>query len=490
MAGTITFNFEQLAIVDANPQFVGRYVLSKKTIVVHCEFSEHGDEFTPDTITIPARPSDNGGLSHVEYKNYVDYQQFSGSGRYAFTEGKTVAVKDMIINRSDVIQAESGQNVNVDASATTYYDGDGKRPVNVTGTVNLTYKDQNNKYGYRPSSDNISVYSNDNKFVASGITPFSVNWGTDESDYVIGNVEGSSPYYDYEIVQGGGKVVFTDFDGKKYPYLPGTTNEKIEVVATLKKGFSGYISWNDFGNYSQIRPSSVTVKLYRNGSYTTSKSVSGSSTGSTWNVNFPALGGDDDTIYTMTVDEFPEYVFAGNSGTGSSTIVATHVPRKHFTLKMTGNGNYGGYSYQLTRWYKDLSGSNDDHREIIDDKPFTAEGGSTIDLGTYDVKGGSTKDPWDIHYSLAILQDGSTQPQPLDIKTAHDTPQSTEWVFEVIDTPKQNVGRPYKGMLPKIGSTFGIVNLGKDPIYVQLQEINFVTGEVALATNDSISLMK
>ena len=88
------------------------------------------------------------------------------------------------------------------------------------------------------------------------------------------------------------------------------------------------------------------------------------------------------------------------------------------------------------------------------------------------------------------MQNGSTQPQTLDIKTAHDTPRSTEWLFEVMGTPKQNVGSAYKGMLPKIGSTFGIVNLGKDPIYVQLQEINFVTGEVALATNDSISLMK
>src|SRR5699024_10884717 len=123
MAGTITFNFEQLAIVDASPLFVGRYVLSKKTIVVQCEFGEHGDKFTPDTITIPARPSGNCGLSHVEYKNYVDYQQSSGSGRYAFTEGKTVAVKDMLITRSDVLQAESGQNVTVDASAITYYDG-------------------------------------------------------------------------------------------------------------------------------------------------------------------------------------------------------------------------------------------------------------------------------------------------------------------------------------------------------------------------------
>ena len=101
--------------------------------------------------------------------------------------------------------------------------------------------------------------------------------------------------------------------------------------------------------------------------------------------------------------------------------------------------------------------------------------------------GGTNTDPYPITYTLDVKQAGSTQPIKLE---ESDAPQSTTWSFETIDTPKINRGTGYKGMIPKIGTTFGIVGLTDKPIYVQLQQIDFVSGGASLSMNDSISLLK
>lgn len=492
----IVITLESYATVTGrNPSNMplGGYLIKKQSVNLDYKWTDEGATFTPSSFTLPAAQQPGEGVNYVTFENFADIDQVpSTSARYSYTRenaGSNVNAKDFFSDRSDLVSLNENKTLELKFDDTAYYKASSPRPVTVTSAspINVIYNDQNNKDDYRPTNEFITLKSRGGQTIASGKPPFNFAWVTDEDNDGIGTVTGSSSYYDYEA-SGGGLKTYTDYNGETFQH--SEDDGVIRIYATLKKSFHGTIIWNDFGNYSQIRPASVTAKLYRNNTYVTSKTVSGGSTANTWGVDFPAVGGDNDTVYTMTVTEFPDYSFSGNSGTGSSTIYANHVPKKHFTLKLTGAGNYGGYSYQLVKWTNDPNDPNRDKKIVVADKPFAAEGGNTIDLGTFEVKGGSYTDPYDIHYSLAILQDGSTQPHTLDIKTAHDTPQSTEWTFEVLDTPKQNVGSSYKGTLPKIGSTFGIVNLGKDPIYVQLQEINFVTGEVALATNDSISLMK
>lgn len=493
----IVITLESYANVDGRRPSnmpLGGYLIKKQSVTIDYKWTDDGDTFTPSSFTLPAAQQPGEGVSYAAFEDFADINHVPyTSARYSYTRenaGSTVNAKDFFSDRSDLIGLDETKTLELKFDDTAFYKASSPRPVTVTSVlpINVIYNDQNNKDGYRPTNEFITLKSRDGQTIASGKPPFNFTWSTNEDNDSIGEVTGSSSYYDYEVSNSEGLSTYTDYNGETFQYKEG--NGVINIDATLKKSFHGTIIWNDFGNYSQIRPASVTVKLYRNNTYVTSKTVSGGSTANTWDVDFPAVGGDDDTVYTMTVTEFPDYSFSGNSGTGSSTIYANHVSKKHLTLKLTGTGNYGGYSYQLVKWTNDPNDPNRDKKIVVADKPFTAEGGNTIDLGTFEVKGGSYTDPYDIHYSLAILQDGSTQPHALDIKTAHDTPQSTEWTFEVLDTPKQNVGSSHKGTLPKIGSTFGIVNLGKDPIYVQLQEINFVTGEVALATNDSISLMK
>lgn len=489
----IVITLESYAIVngrDPNNMPLGGYLIKKQSVNLDYKWTDDGDTFTPASFTLPAVQQPGEGIRYAVFDSFADIdQEPSTSARYSYTRenaGTTISAKDFFSDRSDLINlyATNG-TLELKFNDTAYYKENSPRPVTVTSAspINVIYNDQD----YRPTDEFITLKSRGGQTIASGKPPFNFTWSTDEDNDGIGTATGSSSYYDYEA-SGGGLKTYTDYNGETFQH--SEHDGVIRIYATLKKSFHGTIIWHDFRNYSQIRPASVTVKLYRNGTYVTSKVVSGGSTAGAWDVNFPAVGGGDDTVYTMTVNEFSDYSFSGNSRTGSSIVYAIHVPKKHFTLKLTGTGNYGGYSYQLIKWTNDPNDPNRDKRIVVADKPFIAEGGNTIDLGTHEVKGGNDTDTYDIHYSLAILQNGSTQPQTLDIKTVHDTPQSTEWAFEVIDTPTQNVGSAHKGMLPKIGSTFGIVNLGKDPIYVQLQEINFVTGEVALATNDSISLMK
>ena len=494
--GRMTIKLVSTAGVDMlNGQGSKTFTLGEHTVSFTVTNSPDGYKFSPSTVSFPAPIT--SGLRFAEFKGgssiYSSSQPIKDDGttyntyhelRYDELAGKTVDLDSIPYSDPNYMTLRDADEQNLTITVTAYstLQQTSQRSASFRGKVVLTYDDSSNSAGLRPSSDSITLDHSQLGRIGSGVTPWSFSITTSE-DKLVGDftAHGSSPYYTYEESSVSGCMYVTDFDGQEFAIEPGS--DTITVEATVKASAYATIIWNDYGNFSRIRPSSVKVDLYQNGSFVTSKTASGGSTAYSWPVLFPGVGDPADGSFSVRV--------SGASGYSNSVdgLVATysHQPKKKMKLSITGNGDYGAYHYTLTKNWKDFSGLPA-QSEVVSSGSFDATGGTDIDLGEHDVMGGSANaDPYPITYTLDVTQAGSTQPIKLE---ESDEPQATTWSFETINTPKINHGTGYKGMIPKIGTTFGIVGLTDKPIYVQLQQIDFVSGGASLSTNDSISLLK
>lgn len=494
--GRMTIKLVSTATVDMlSGQSSGSFTLGESSVSFSVTYTPDGYKFSPSTVKFPSAIT--SGLKFSEFDGrdiqYPTSMPIRDDGNPIYTlhsldysklAGKNIDLSSIPYNDGNyqMIRDASDQNLTITVTALLSFRQTSQRSASFRGKVVLEYDDDSNRAGLRPASDAITVDHPHLGRLGSGVTPWSFSITTTE-DKLFGDytIHGSSPYYTYDESSTSGCMYITDFDGKEFALEPGS--DTITVEATVKASAYATVIWNDYGNYSKIRPSSVKVDLYKNGSFVTSKTASGGSTAYSWPVLFPGVGDPADGSFSVRV--------SGASGYSTSVdgLVAEyfHQPTKKMKLNITGNGSYGAYHYTLTKNWKDWSGSPA-QTEVVSSGNFDATGGTDIDLGEHDVMGGGTQpDPYPITYTLDVTQAGSTQPIKLD---ESDEPQATTWSFETIDTPKINHGTGYKGMIPKIGTTFGIVGLTDKPIYVQLQQIDFVSGGASLSTNDSISLLK
>lgn len=495
--GRMTIKLVSTATVDRlSGQTTGTFTLGESSVSFSVTYTPDGYKFSPSTVKFPGAIT--SGLKFSEYDGrdpiYANSMPIKDDGNpiypvydldYGKLAGKSVDLSSIPYSDHNyqAIRDASDQNLTITVTAILSFRQTSQRSASFRGKVVLEYDDDSNKAGLRPASDAITVDHPHLGRLGSGVTPWSFSITTTE-DKLFGDytIHGSSPYYTYDESSTSGCSYVTDFDGQEFALEPGS--DTITVEATVKASAYATIIWNDYGNFSRIRPSSVKVDLYQSGSFVTSKTASGGSTAYSWPVLFPGVGDPADGSFSVRV--------SGASGYSTSVdgLVAmySHQPTKKMALKITGNGNYGAYHYTLTKNWRDVPSGLPAQSEVVSSGNFDATGGTDIDLGEYDVMGGGTNaDPYPITYTLDVTQAGSTQPIKLE---ESDEPQATTWSFETIDTPKINHGTGYKGMIPKIGTTFGIVGLTDNPIYVQLQQIDFVSGGASLSTNDSISLLK
>lgn len=494
--GRMTIKLVSIASVDMlNGHESKNFALGERTVSFTVTNSPDGDKFSPSTVSFPGPIT--SGLKFSDFENgssiYSNSQPIKDDGNPIYTlydldysklAGKNIDLSSIPYNDGNyqAIRNASDQNLTITVTSFSSFRQTSQRPASFRGKVVLEYDDDSNRAGLRPASDVITIDHPHLGRLGSGVTPWSFSVTTTE-DKLGGAIttHGSSPYYTYDESSTSGCMYVTDFDGQEFALEPGS--DTITVYATVKASAYATIIWNDYGNFSKIRPGSVKVDLYQNGFFIASKTASGGSTAYSWPVLFPGVGDPADGSFSVRV--------SGASGYSTSVdgLVARyyHQPTKKMTLKITGNGSYGSYRYTLTKNWKDFSGLPA-QTEVVSSGNFDATGGTDIDLGEHDVTGGGTNpDPYPITYTLNVTQAGSTQPIKLE---ESDGPQATTWSFETINTPKINHGTGYKGMIPKIGTTFGIVGLTDKPIYVQLQQIDFVSGGASLSTNDSISLLK
>ena len=244
--------------------------------------------------------------------------------------GKVATLKvGYVVKQADidaVIETEQNEIIPKDiiniATATdgkTTVEDDDDMPVNpdVTINVNKNWQDNDNQDGKRPEKITVELYRNDeNEPVATVTIDARSDWkhvfsnlpkyDEDKQEITYKVVEGTVPEYDteYEISDNGVEI---------YNHH---TPEKVSV--------EGSKTWNDEENQDGKRPSSITVRLFADGTEVTSKIVTANDN---WSWSFTGLdkyNSGTEIVYTISEDTVADYTTVVDG----YNITNTHTPEK------------------------------------------------------------------------------------------------------------------------------------------------------------------
>ena len=244
--------------------------------------------------------------------------------------GKVATLKvGYVVKQADidaVIETEQNEIIPKDiiniATATdgkTTVEDDDDIPVNpdVTINVNKNWQDNDNQDGKRPEKITVELYrNNENEPIKTVTIDASSDWkyvfsklpkyDEDKNEITYRVVEETVPEYDteYEISDNGVEI---------YNHH---TPEKVSV--------EGSKTWNDEENQDGKRPSSITVRLFADGTEVTSKAVTANDN---WSWSFENLDKYKDGIeivYTISEDTVADYTTVVDG----YNITNTHTPEK------------------------------------------------------------------------------------------------------------------------------------------------------------------
>ena len=244
--------------------------------------------------------------------------------------GKVATLKvGYVVKQADidaVIETEQNEIIPKDiiniATATdgkTTVEDDDDMPVNpdVTINVNKNWQDNDNQDGKRPEKITVELYrNNENEPVETVTIDASSDWkyvfsklpkyDEDKNEITYRVVEETVPEYDteYEISDNGVEI---------YNHH---TPEKVSV--------EGSKTWNDEENQDGKRPSSITVRLFADGTEVTSKIVTANDN---WSWSFTGLdkyNSGTEIVYTISEDTVADYTTVVDG----YNITNTHTPEK------------------------------------------------------------------------------------------------------------------------------------------------------------------
>ena len=244
--------------------------------------------------------------------------------------GKVATLKvGYVVKQADidaVIETEQNEIIPKDiiniATATdgkTTVEDDDDMPVNpdVTINVNKNWQDNDNQDGKRPKKITVELYrNNENEPIKTVTIDASSDWkyvfsklpkyDEDKNEITYRVVEETVPEYDteYEISDNGVEI---------YNHH---TPEKVSV--------EGSKTWNDEENQDGKRPSSITVRLFADGTEVTSKIVTANDN---WSWSFTGLdkyNSGTEIVYTISEDTVADYTTVVDG----YNITNTHTPEK------------------------------------------------------------------------------------------------------------------------------------------------------------------
>ena len=244
--------------------------------------------------------------------------------------GKVATLKvGYVVKQADidaVIETEQNEIIPKDiiniATATdgkTTVEDDDDMPVNpdVTINVNKNWQDNDNQDGKRPEKITVELYrNNENEPIKTVTIDASSDWkyvfsklpkyDEDKNEITYRVVEETVPEYDteYEISDNGVEI---------YNHH---TPEKVSV--------EGSKTWNDEENQDGKRPSSITVRLFADGTEVTSKTVTANDN---WSWSFTGLdkyNSGTEIVYTISEDTVADYTTVVDG----YNITNTHTPEK------------------------------------------------------------------------------------------------------------------------------------------------------------------
>ena len=244
--------------------------------------------------------------------------------------GKVATLKvGYVVKQADidaVIETEQNEIIPKDiiniATATdgkTTVEDDDDMPVNpdVTINVNKNWQDNDNQDGKRPEKITVELYrNNENEPIKTVTIDASSDWkyvfsklpkyDEDKNEITYRVVEETVPEYDteYEISDNGVEI---------YNHH---TPEKVSV--------EGSKTWNDEENQDGKRPSSITVRLFADGTEVTSKIVTANDNWSWSFENLDKYKDGTEIVYTISEDAVTDYITVVDG----YNITNTHTPEK------------------------------------------------------------------------------------------------------------------------------------------------------------------
>ena len=244
--------------------------------------------------------------------------------------GKVATLKvGYIVKQADidaVLETEQNEIISKDiiniATATdgkTTVEDDDDMPVNpdVTINVNKNWQDNDNQDGKRPEKITVELYrNNENEPVETVTIDASSEW-----KYVFSNL----PKYDenkkeitYKVVE----VAVPEYDTEYEISDNGVEIYNHHEPETTE--ISGIKTWNDNNNQDGIRPDSITVRLFADGTEVKSKTVTANDN---WSWSFTDLdkyNSGTEIVYTISEDADDNYTTVVDG----YNITNTHTPEK------------------------------------------------------------------------------------------------------------------------------------------------------------------
>ncbi len=239
----------------------------------------------------------------------------NNDGKFTFTPEPGVTGNVEFTYSVDTIVTTNGSNDTVHSNTSTVtIEIAPKAKVSVEGTK--TWNDNNNQDGIRPNSITINLYADGTRIASKEIA------ATDNWEYSFDDLnkyqEGHENDNDYEIEYTVKEENVSGYTSEINGYNITNTHE-IEKVSV-----EGTKTWNDNNNQDGIRPDSITVNLYADGTKVDSKEVTEEDN---WAYSFDNLDKFKDgkeIVYTVSEDTVDGYT--GN--VNGYDITNTHSPIK------------------------------------------------------------------------------------------------------------------------------------------------------------------
>ena len=175
--------------------------------------------------------------------------------------------------------------------------GDKDTDYEVEFNVNKTWEDQNNQYSTRPHSITVNLYAN-GEFVKSQEITEEDGWKYKFEELPKCDNNGD------EITYTVSEVKVNGYESTIEETINGANITNKEEVVSLQ----GEKIWNDGNNKDQLRPNSITVNLFANGTKMDSKTITADDE---WKYSFENLPKYDENnnliVYTITEDAVKGY---------------------------------------------------------------------------------------------------------------------------------------------------------------------------------------
>ena len=266
--------------------------------------NDNQDGKRPEKITVELyRTNENEPIKTVTIDARSDWKHvFSNLPKYDEDKNEiTYRVVEVTVPEYDTEYEMSDNGVEI-------YNHHTPEKVSVEGSK--TWDDASNQDGKRPDSITVRLFADGTEVTSKEVTA-NDNW--------------SWSFTDLDKYNSGAEIVYTISEDAVTDYITVVDGYNITNTHTPEKiSISGSKTWDDADNQDGKRPSSITVRLFADGTEVTSKTVTANDNWSWSFENLDKYKDGTEIVYTISEDAVTDYITVVDG----YNITNTHTPEK------------------------------------------------------------------------------------------------------------------------------------------------------------------